>query len=387
MEDLVVEPLCLRYKGKDGLAEFEKYLTDSSSARPLVIRRPEDILLSLDGLVQQCYRFTPWGMWSLCHRLSPGLAGVIGDFSGNALERNIKGRTDIRAAVSVLNTAIRLRFNDSLLGCRMIVDQLRRTIDGVVGAKYEFLGNQDLFTNSQEFVKSVDGEFLSAAISGRRMLLRYVANRPWFTVTPLESSGYDWSRYGVSAGRYRMGWSFSNSETGQSSVRAGLLIVDCAGNASQRSLLKRKHTKGLRNSGSNWLMGEVERATSSINLDTLVRSMQRLHRNAFPQAPGALGASRSAELMAKGLGKRMPRPAALQAAREFYEPSEAMSSPFSPVLPSRLWYSLYESLTAMSSEYPIQDQEKIECLAYDFMRGRFHPFVDEKQLQKVEVEK
>src|SRR4051812_48887915 len=110
MSQFVAEPQSIRYKGAKGLADLTKYLDDTRATRPLLIRHPEDVLLSLEGKVQQCYRFTPWGLWSLCRRLSPNLGSVIADLTGISKRPSANTKVDVQAAVMVLNTIIRSRF-------------------------------------------------------------------------------------------------------------------------------------------------------------------------------------------------------------------------------------------------------------------------------------
>src|SRR4051812_12997846 len=103
-------------------------------------------------MVQGVYKFTPFGLYTLCRRLSPNLGSVISDLSGVTKRPTEDLRTDVRAAVLVLNTIIKLRFSGALEGYRMIVDPLRRTIDGIVGSRYEYVSNISLLERANQFV-------------------------------------------------------------------------------------------------------------------------------------------------------------------------------------------------------------------------------------------
>jgi hypothetical protein len=370
-QGLVIEPQCIKFKA---IEEFERCLDEARATRPILIRRPEDILLSLNGLVQERYQFTPWGLWSLCRRLSPNLGSVVSDLAclGNKMAKKAKVRPDPRAAVSVLNTVIRSRFDLALNGARLIIDPVWRSIDGVVGSRYEFVSNADIFDACQEFVLSRGGEFLSASLFGRRMYLRYANPNPWFEAGP---------------NTYRIGWGFSNSETGQSTIRGGILIVDEDNCSSMRVVVKRKHTKNLRESGEQWLAGEMEQATEAINVELLARNMERLFNQTIPGSLRPQEASRMAEQLILNLGRQVPRAAAREAARDLYTPSEAQAkpelwkipnSPIPQAVAGRPYYAFYESLTRMAGNYLPQDQEAIESLAYEFLRGRFDPCKEAK---------
>jgi hypothetical protein len=371
-KSLVVDPICVRYDGPEGFEDLANYLRDSSVAKPLEIRRPEDILLSLDGVVQQAYRFTPFGLYTLCRRMSPNLGAVVSDIAGISGRPSCKYRTDPRTAVSVVNSIIRIRFDDALLGTRMIVDPVRLTIDGIVGARYEFLSNYELMDSCNKFVKKWNGEFLSGALVGRRMYLRY-------------ASLYEYDELGFEDGHcsYTMGWSFSNSETGQSAVKAGILLVDEDGNSSMKPVFHRKHTKGLRDASGEWLVKEMDRRSMAINWDAIAKGMDALYDESLPVCKDGIHAAKCCDKLTSELSKRICKQAARDISREMFTPNQVMvgsSSWRPPVSPipdkpgGRSYYDLYKSMTSRASSYSPSDQESIEALAYDLLRGRMKPF-------------
>lgn len=363
-QGFVAEPLCIRF---EGVEDLEDYLDEARATRPLLIKRPEDVLLSLSGLVQQRYQLTPWGLWSLCRRLSPNLGAVVADLAGlSSKQIGIKKfEPDIKTAVSVINTIIRSRFSHALEGARLIVDPVRKTIDGVVGSRYAYLSNTQLYESSSAFAKTVNGELISASLLGRRILLRYACPTPVF-----EANGRT----------YSLGWAFSNSETGQSAVRGGLLLVDEAHHSSMRSVFRKTHTKSLEEYFDDWLQQKMYEATSVFRPEALKRCFDHLAVAEIPCKPGST--KESAENLFTKLSKILPRSISRRVAQELYNPSSiqidstdwrAPGSPV-PVLDRKSQHALYEALTNVAIECLPADQESAECLAYEFLRGRFDPF-------------
>jgi hypothetical protein len=360
--DFVIEPGCTRYGPAGGFEDLKRHLEESRATKPLEIRQPEDILLSLDGMVQQAYRFTPFGLYTLCRKLSPNLGSVISDIAGISNRPSAKLKSDTRAAVHVLNTVIKLRFDDALRGSRMIVDPIRRTIDGLVGTRYEFLGNYELFTSANKFVESHGGQFLDGSLVGRRLMIKYV----------LPDYGCQ-SSYGF----YSLGWAFSNSENGQSAVRAGLLFVDENGLSSLRQVVRRQHTSSLRNHISDWLTDPILGASKEIDWSTFADAMDHLGAVHFPKASNGVQAARMADMLTADLTKRISKGAAREVARAVFTPSQVLVGGSSSPVPEhsvRTHHSLYEALTTKAGDYSPQDQENIESLAYELLRGRYKPF-------------
>jgi hypothetical protein len=360
-QNFVIEPDCVRYSGALEFQDLVEHLEESSSTTPIEVRNPEDVLLSLDGLVQQRYRFTPFGLYTLCRRLSPNLGSVIADLSGISNRPSAKLRSDPVTAALVLNAVIKLRFEGALLGSRMIIDPARGTIDGIVGSRYEFLSNYELFQKFNKFVDKWGGEFLSASLVGRRMLIRYCCGE-----------GFE-----NRVGEYSLGWAFSNSETGQSAVRAGLLIVDQWGRSSMRSIIRKQHTKSLSKQGCDWVIEKLDKASLSVNWDAISSGMESLFNKELPRFKSLVDSARLADKLATDLGKRISKQAARDTSRTVYAPSSNLARPTSP-LPSpdgrKTYFDLYSVFTDLASSLQPQDQENVECLAYELLRGRYIPF-------------
>lgn len=363
-QGFIAEPLCIKFSGSE---ELEDYLDSARATRPLLIRRPEDVLLSLDGLIQQRYRLTPWGLWGLCRRLSPNLNSVISDLLGTDNKRpafrNIK--PDNRSAVSVLNTIIRSRFSQVLEGSRLIVDPVRRTIDGIVGRRYLYFSNLQLYRSSSKFAANNGGSLISASLFGRRLLLRYSSSD-----VCLEALGKP----------YCTGWAFSNSETGQSAMKAGILLVDKHQHSSMRMIFRRTHTKSLETEFDEWLQQKMHEATGMMNWKGLQKNLEHLSTIPIPYEQDT--AKDLAEILWEELCKTIPRPVSRRIAQEVYSPPEtyvgspAWQPPTSPLPTLRLkpQYALYEALTVAAGDCQAEAQETAECLAYEFLRGRFNPF-------------
>lgn len=365
-QGFVAEPLHIKF---EGVEDLEEYLEAARATRPLLIRRPEDVLLSLDGLVQQRYQLTPWGLWSLCRRLSPNLGSVISDLIGlgsnKVGKRKIRIKPDTRSAAAIINTMIRSRFSQVLEGAKLIVDPVRGTIDGVVGARYAYLSNTQLYESSSSFVKSMGGIFLSAALLSRRILLRYAKPDPSF-----EANGMS----------YSIGWGFSNSETGQSAAKGGLLLVDRFGCSSMRPVFRKTHTKSLEEYFDEWLQQKMYEASSTFSAERARKHLERLAKAPVP-CDLKLAKDRADNLFTK-LHKLIPRSVARKVAQEVFNPSSvyvdsgswrAPTSPI-PAADQKMQYILYELLTNLAENCFPADREAVECLAYDFLAGGFNPF-------------
>ena len=67
---------------------------------------------------------------------------------------------------------------------RLIKDVNRHLVEGVMGPKYNYLENLALYDLAKDAMASspVRVRFLEAVLEGRRLLLRFVHDRPLFVV-------------------------------------------------------------------------------------------------------------------------------------------------------------------------------------------------------------
>jgi hypothetical protein len=226
-DDKAEEALLLR------LRQYEKTTT------VFPILNPEELYLNKEAKVQGQYQLSSLALSSLCSKLIPGLMQTVTNLSGlNKDETECRSDPGISPiqAIRWINDAIKLRFN-KLKGCSIVVDAQAMRIDGLVGRKYEFLSNLDLFTRVAKFIAcNRKMRFNEAALHGRRLLLRYVDATP-LLVMPDNSLDIF---YG--------GLHFANSEVGDCSVRASAVIARRIGDTKSISAFadgsKIAHVKG-----------------------------------------------------------------------------------------------------------------------------------------------
>jgi hypothetical protein len=374
---LTLPPLCLRFGAGAtlDLDDLHRHLQAQRTAGPVVLRRPADILLRADGSLQRGYRFTPAGLRSLCHRLGPGLSQWLAFLAG---DRSLAGglpkvEPDPELVIRILNECIRHCFETCLLGQRLVLDPARQAVEGLVGPKYAVLSNQDWLYQCQDLMDRAAGDrvqFLGASLAGRHFLLRYATVEPWFTCRLPDRSQVD----------YRRGWYFSNSETGKSAARAGLLVVDAAGAAAARLLVRQPHSSRLRADRGEALLAQLRAAHERANPAALAARLEQLHRDALvvPSDPRQL--TKFAQQFNQQLARRLPRALARTVANLTLgtattgAPLAAASSaaPFGIPQPRRL-YQLYQVLVTRAQDCFPEDQERTETLAYEVLRGRFAP--------------
>jgi hypothetical protein len=368
-DSIVLEPICLRYGGAEpeGLDELQRQLAAQSSLPPVSLRRAEDAMLSPEGLVQRQYRFTHRGLSRMCTRLVQGLSGPMARIAGLLGQDNIPPRPAL--AIRIINGIIREYFDERLRDCRFIVDPTRNAIEGVVSSRYEYLSNSDWLTNCQDFAISCAGsdmEFLSATLAGRGMLLRFVDNRDWITVRTPDGA----------QDTYRRGWSFSNSETGDSAVRVGMLIVDEAGNSAFRMMGRCEHTKRLRETKGMDLLNRLRVSCEKINRAAFQRNLLGLHHKLLPEVDSIQDLTRVSGSVSSRLSRRLPKSIARAVTNQALSSSLYNMSAVAPALPlafspfAHSYYHLYHALTAHARACFPREQENTELLAYDLLRGR-----------------
>ncbi len=206
-DDIILPAVCMRFGAEEeyDLEDLQRQLRVQNTTAPVPIRRVEDVLLFADGTTARGLQFTTDGFSGICQRLLPTLFGTLGFLVGlpEATKKYPDRNADPELAISIYNEIVRQYFDSVLVGHRLIIDPNRSTIDGIVGPRYEFLGNQDWFQECQSFVHRCAGEnaeFLGASLAGRRLLTRYVIKERWFQTAAEDGTRND----------YRRGWSFSN---------------------------------------------------------------------------------------------------------------------------------------------------------------------------------
>lgn len=371
---IAVQPVCERYLPgtPQSLLSLRRRLSAQSAAQPVPITKPEDVLLDADGLVQGQYRFTTTGLSGLCKRLATGLTPLVYDLAG-LKESASTLPADTALAIRVLNMLIRQRFH-LLAGYRLVVDSSRETVDGLVGARYEFLHNSKWLAECHAFVHDCSqgrSRFLEASLHGRRLMLRYVDDASLVSLPAPDGSTDD----------YRIGWNFGNSETGECSVYVGLLLVDASGAACLHELNRRTHIKGVRQSGKR-VLRLLSSAYEKCDAAKIRRMFERLRNEPLLSSSDTTSVQRAAKSLSRRLSRRLKLPLASTVVNRTFVPAVAMASGaaarwdarvFPEIVDSepRSQYHLYCSLTSCARGQAPAIQETAEKLAYDLLRGAF----------------
>lgn len=168
------------------------------------------ITLTADCLtsVGDC-RFSAVGLRQVCDVMAPGLYRTMVSIATGIDCVGGQARA-ISDAVRIYNIVVGLRGDKLTTGYRLLKNVQEKTIDGMMGANYTRVDN-DRIRQAARDAMGASGEFLSAMLFGRKMILRYMVKRPLFTF-----AGDD----------YHLGYHFVNSEVArESSVRAAVCIV------------------------------------------------------------------------------------------------------------------------------------------------------------------
>lgn len=168
--------------------------------------------LAADGrIVETGYRFNVIGFAAVCSAIAPGLSPLFQDISGELLRRMAPDIAyDIPAAVSIYNTALRLRF-DSLRERSLLVDHRERAIAGFLGLDHKMLPNDVFLKLIQEELtaRQPTAMFHRAELIGRELRVYYMDTRS------RRADIYHDKRH-----VFASGWYFSNREDAGNAVHA-----------------------------------------------------------------------------------------------------------------------------------------------------------------------
>lgn len=367
---------------KNGLAALHARLQAMASTSPVEIRRPSSVLLNSEGLVQRQYHFSTTGLSQLCSALAPGLSLCVSDVAGLKKNENGDDAYDVVKAIAMLNTLISLRFETRLRGHGLVIDRRSRRVEGLVGPRYEFFSNLELFERCQEFAQSLNppAAFHEAVIAGRRLSLRYINPQRAFAVATPHGRHEP----------YFSGWHFSNSEIGDCSVHAGLVIIrKWTGASSLFECGKIVHVKGGRFGPKfNRLLEDLQRKSSK----ELEEGNHEAHiANLFGQSLGLGGQAVAHAKQLEKLAGKLSRVMFKKTARQVIHRAIAQGSyrvdrldiggssydllddAISRVISNRNVYDLYNSLTHVARSLQPEQQEAVEKLAYKILTER-HKF-------------
>lgn len=194
-------------------AECVEFLQKRSTNTELVTISDEaQLRLAADGrLIETGYRFNLLGFFAICRAISGGLSRVFGEISGLTPSKLIsEDSCNIPAAVSIYNTALRVRF-ELLRERSILVDHANNSVDGFLGLNHKFLDNavflETILSSMRE--QQPTAIFQRAELVGRELRV-YI----------LDSATRRTDIYTNPAHTYASGWYFCNREDSGNAVKA-----------------------------------------------------------------------------------------------------------------------------------------------------------------------
>jgi hypothetical protein len=174
---------------------FFKHIDElNSKTSCLCVADPSELMLDMTGTVRSNgLKFTTQALDQLCNQMLYGLKRPIKLLAGEQLTANaaLGCKPDIAAASSVLNTVIKSRFN-ALAGCKLIVNDSTKSIDGVIGSTVEFTPHSDTVYSLLDHMTAFSGSpaFHYAHLNGRSLMLFLLSKEPKFP--PGKTTSYHW---------------------------------------------------------------------------------------------------------------------------------------------------------------------------------------------------
>lgn len=193
----------------------------NANTRNIVLDKPNDISLDSFARLQGRYVLSSSALSSLCSKLLPGLAQAVNNLAGLGLNPSDVAVSPLHStalALKWINDIIKIRFS-KIKGYSIVVDTALNRVEGIVGRKYAFLPNIELYDRANAFIATGRRRvaFSSATLVGRRLMLDYRDQSPLFQVPKARDNDGTESFYG--------GFHFANSETGDCSIRASAALI------------------------------------------------------------------------------------------------------------------------------------------------------------------
>lgn len=322
------------------------------------------------------YQLTTWAFYQLCNAVCPGMYRFIVELSGKN-RRADQPRQDysFEEALAVFNRTVQRRFRSRVEGRQIIRNTRTHLIDGIVGPKYRFLPNLELFEQARDLLTTEIGdlEFYEAVLNGRWLLLRFYRRTALFTL-PVPD--------GVPVpDRFFGGFHFSNSEVGQSAAKAGIMLLRDIGRTASISPLV--SSSRLRHAGK----GFEEKLALAIASTTekLLPAEQYRQRLLMLQAmPLGLGnedqhveEQRREDLVTALVRRRMNPGIARRIlghamCRGSYDSARVSLARVSPAtMKQRDAFDLYNAIGREAKVHAINQRERAEQIAYALLLGRF----------------
>lgn len=216
---LYVSPELREFSDKKRLDKRLREVDDKTLVRPPV-SYAEVALDDTGRTLEGGYRYTVNSFDAVSRSLAPGLSTLVPNLAGeNHRSRRKKEHHSFADALLVFNTVAAARFEAELVQCQFVFNEGEKLIEGVLGPKTKYLDNSLFFQLVDETLLSTFGnevKFYRAHLAGRRLLLRYCNEALLCNVASGNGQTHSIHR----------GYHFSNSESGDASVRAAPLYVD-----------------------------------------------------------------------------------------------------------------------------------------------------------------
>lgn len=195
----------------DALKQFLEDVEEHTLIYP--VEDPRQVTLDPEYRVAEGGGQLSWlAVRQICRTLGAGLGTYLSDLSGHrrtpaADEVEFFSAAD---AAAVFNLAVRRRFGRGLSGMQAIRNTRTNLVDAVVGRGYRRLPNCDFLERVKDVLETSGQRlrFQEALVVGRRVTIRYMHVDPCYTA--------DDDRFTA----VYPGFTFSNSEVGDGSVRA-----------------------------------------------------------------------------------------------------------------------------------------------------------------------
>lgn len=377
---LVSQPTYLRFDiATDPEAESRlKELLQAYSKNTLVIilTRPEDAYLNSDALLQGRFSLSQSAFASLCSRLLPGLAQAAHNLAGSRLsdeQLSVSKTHSLPMAVDWINSLITLRFL-RIRNYSLIVDTEKQIVEGFVGRKYAYLPNLDLYQKATDFVSAAKrkSKFCEAVLSGRRLMLRYKDVKPLFTIT---------KKAGIEEPFYS-GFHFSNSESGDCSIKASSVLIRDWGNTKAVSDFadgsKIAHVKGKQFENRFTELLERLRFKSDdivkhkANIQRLMATSLNLGGTAERHEKSVRAIER--KLLSKGLPADFVQGVVKHALVNGSYKNDTVTSKQEPmeVFAKRTLFDLYNAIGHRAKFLVVDDQELAEQIAYKLLTNELY---------------
>ncbi len=210
---LAVDPEIHRFDSNSQKALKAKLSEINNHTVCAPIEDPSDIKLDETGKTRRGgLRFSTLAISQLGQVLAPGLSKILFSVSGFNKDKGLDSSMySLPVAVKLANDLFSLRFE--LLKDKFLVRNTKTaTIDGITGSSYFYLANQEFYDKLNDAIADSPTRlrFDNAMICGRRLVVNYSKTDSLCKLDNVE---------------YRSGYTFTNAETGDCSVKMNPSLV------------------------------------------------------------------------------------------------------------------------------------------------------------------